>query len=109
MKNPKRMKGLAKSYPNNKEFYATSDGHVFLKEGAAKSHAATLEDKEVTTITRAEINALPSDKKLEAEQKAADKKAAEEKEAADKKAAEEKKAADKKAADKKNTGASSGK
>ncbi len=49
------MNSLFKQYPNLQVYFETSDGTQFYKEETAKTHAKSLQDKEVKTVKRSSV------------------------------------------------------
>jgi hypothetical protein len=49
------------SHSTVEQFHFTADGQAFFHEEHASNHAATLEDKTVTSLTREDAQALPED------------------------------------------------
>lgn len=49
----KRLKHLFSTHPKVKRFYFTSDNQAFFEKHKAEVHGATLEDNEVTPVSRA--------------------------------------------------------
>lgn len=47
--NKEELKHLSKSYPDQKQFFETSDGTVFLNTNSAAAYADTQEDKTIKT------------------------------------------------------------
>lgn len=57
-----RAAKIFEHYPKAYTVYFTADGSPFLSETDAKTHAKTLEDKEITPVQRQDAVSVPSTK-----------------------------------------------
>ena len=55
-------KNIFEQYPNLEEYFETCDGQKFFKEAAAKTHARTLEDKEVKKVLKKDFKVVSKPK-----------------------------------------------